>query len=245
LAVDDGRIATNPASRLRLARVVRASKRYLTATQVRALAAAVGSRSGGARLGYDTLVLVLAYTGLRWAEAAGLRVADVDLVRGRLKVRQTVTVVEGRLTIEPPKTYEEREVPIGAMLRERLEDLIDGRPADAPVFPASRTGSWLRNHSFRGGWFDDAAAAVGLAGLTPHELRHTAASLAVSAGATVKGVQRMLGHASAKMTLDTYTDLFENDLDDLGDRLDALATSANVTQLPTRGSPDARATSSA
>ena len=49
--------------------------------------------------------------------------------------------------------------------------------------------------------------------MTPHDLRHTAASLAISAGANVKAVQRMLGHASASMTLDVYSDLFDDDLD--------------------------------
>ena len=57
--------------------------------------------------------------------------------------------------------------------------------------------------------------------LTPHELRHTAASLAVSAGANVKAVQRMLGHASAAMTLDVYSGLFDDDLDGVAERLDA------------------------
>jgi len=45
-----------------------------------------------------------------------------------------------------------------------------------------------------------------------HDLRHTAASLAISAGASVKAVQRMLGHSSAAMTLDTCADLFDDDL---------------------------------
>ena len=57
--------------------------------------------------------------------------------------------------------------------------------------------------------------------ITPHDLRHTAASLAISAGANPKAVQRMLGHASAAMTLDTYADLFEDDLDNVSERLDA------------------------
>ncbi len=57
----------------------------------------------------------------------------------------------------------------------------------------------------------------------PHELRHTAASLAVSSGANVKAVQRMLGHASAALTLDTYADLFDDDLDAVADRLDDAA----------------------
>jgi integrase len=51
--------------------------------------------------------------------------------------------------------------------------------------------------------------------ITPHDLRRTAASLAISAGANVKAVQRMLGHAKASMTLDVHADLFDDDLDDL------------------------------
>ncbi len=57
--------------------------------------------------------------------------------------------------------------------------------------------------------------------ITPHDLRHTAASLAVSVRANVKAVQRMLGHAKASMTLDTYVDLFDEDLDEVAGRLDA------------------------
>lgn len=48
--------------------------------------------------------------------------------------------------------------------------------------------------------------------MTAHALRHTAASLAISAGANPKVVQRMLGHSSAAMTLDVYADLFDSDL---------------------------------
>lgn len=63
----------------------------------------------------------------------------------------------------------------------------------------------------------------GIPRVTPHELRHTAASLAVQSGANVKAVQRMLGHASAAMTLDVYADLFDDDLDVLAQRLDSAA----------------------
>jgi integrase len=57
--------------------------------------------------------------------------------------------------------------------------------------------------------------------VTPHDLRHTAASLAVSAGANVKAIQQMLGHASAAMTLDIYADLFDDDLEAVAVALDA------------------------
>lgn len=67
-----------------------------------------------------------------------------------------------------------------------------------------------------------AAAAIGETGLHIHDLRHTAASLAVSAGANVKALAQMLGHSSAAMTLDVYADLFAEDLSDVADALDGL-----------------------
>lgn len=96
-------------------------------------------------------------------------------------------------------------------------------PRDALPFTAPNGGP-LRNTSFQPRFFTPAAESVGLTGLTPNDLRHTAASLAVAAGANVKAVQRMRGHASAAMTLDGYADLFENDLDQVVDRLDQAAT---------------------
>lgn len=56
-------------------------------------------------------------------------------------------------------------------------------------------------------------------------------SLAISAGANVKAVQRMLGHAKASMTLDVYADLFDEDLDGVADRLD---TAIRATAYPLR-----------
>ena len=70
-----------------------------------------------------------------------------------------------------------------------------GPPFDL-VF-ASPHGAVLRVANFRRGYFDRAAKQIGVPGLVPHELRHMAASLAISAGASVKSVLRMLGHASA------------------------------------------------
>ena len=64
--------------------------------------------------------------------------------------------------------------------------------------------------------------------ITPHDLRHSAASLAISAGANVKAVQTMLGHASATLTLDTYADLFADDLDAVAAHMDAAAEAAGV-----------------
>ena len=70
--------------------------------------------------------------------------------------------------------------------------------------------------------FDPAAEQIGRPDITPHVLRHTAASLAIRAGADVKAVQRMLGHASAQLTLDTYTHLWDAGLDEVAKRMNKL-----------------------
>jgi integrase len=71
---------------------------------------------------------------------------------------------------------------------------------------------------------------VGLPGLTPHELRHTAASLAVRRR-NVKAIQRMLGHASAAVTLDVCSDLFDDDLDAVAAALNQAALRSSVRTL--------------
>ncbi|GAA1985724.1 hypothetical protein GCM10009718_23840 [Isoptericola halotolerans] len=81
--------------------------------------------------------------------------------------------------------------------------------------------------------------------LTLHDLRHTAASLAIAGGASVKAVQRMLGHESPVLTLRTYAGLFEDDLDRLGEAMSAQFTAQDFaadahqtltpSQVPTPG----------
>jgi len=154
---------------------------------------------------------------------AALKVKRVDLRRRRIEVAESVVEVDGLLTWGVPKGYERRSVPIPGFIAEDLRQQLADRGPDDLVFTGLRAGGVLRNRVFRRAGFDRAAQALGLEGLVPHELRHTAASLAVSSGANVKAVQRMLGHAAAAMTLDTYADLFDEDLDAVAERLDLAA----------------------
>jgi integrase len=162
---------------------------------------------------------------LRWCELAALRVGCVDFLRRRFVIAEAMTEVNGRLVWGSPKSHEARSVPIPRVLIDDLAAQVAGKHRDDLVFTTS-TGAPLRNRNARRSWFDRAAATIGEPGLTPHELRHTAASLGVSAGANVKAVQAMLGHASAAMTLDTYADLFDDDLDAVAERLDAVVRAA-------------------
>jgi integrase len=95
-----------------------------------------------------------------------------------------------------------------------------GKDGEDLVFTAPG-GGVLRINNWRPRVFDRACKAAGVAGVSPHDLRHTAASLAISAGGNVTAVQRMPGNASAAMTLDVYAGLFTDDLDDVADRLKA------------------------
>jgi integrase len=237
LAVRDRRLAVNPALGVALPPMQEKRRRYLTAEQLEALADAAGPGR--------VAVLVLGYCGLRWSELAALRVRHFDLLRRRVLVEEAVTEVDGsRLVWGTPKTHGRRSVPLPRFLVDELARTVVTRPADELAFPSPK-GAVLRNRNARSAWFDAAARAIGEPGLTPHELRHTAASLAIKAGANVKAVQRMLGHASAAMTLDRYTDLFDDDLDDVADRLDALRASSRGrvadflrTETPSEGWPE-------
>ncbi|MEX5721625.1 tyrosine-type recombinase/integrase [Geodermatophilus maliterrae] len=140
----------------------------------------------------------------------------------------------GRRLRSTPPDHQHRSVVVPRFIREDLGRQLAGKAPSDLVF-GSRASTPLRVQNFRRDWFDRAADAVGLSGLTPHELRHTAASLAIASGASVKGVQSMLGHASAQMTLDRYGHLFPDELDAVADRLDA----ARADQVLTEPRPDA------
>ncbi len=220
LAVRDGRIPRNPAVGVPLPRVRRAEPRFLTREQVERLAEASGE--------YGDAVRLLACTGLRFGELAGLRVRRVDFLRRRLTIAESATEVGGTVEFGSPKTHQQRTVPFPVGLAEPLARRCEGKGPDDLVI-TSPEGAVLRSGNFRRRFFDPAATAAGLEDLAPHDLRHTAASLLVASGANVKAVQRMLGHASAAMTLDVYSGLFDDDLGALGERMDA-AHQASVTR---------------
>jgi integrase len=128
-----------------------------------------------------------------------------------------------------PKTHQHRTVVVPRFLRDELGHALAAKGPDDLVF-ASRAGTPLRVQSVRRGWFDRSAASAGVPGLTPHELRHTAASLAIASGGNYKVIQSMLGHGSAAMTLDLYGHLFGDDLDTVAERLDAARADILLTQ---------------
>ncbi len=233
--VQDRALTVNPAAGIKAPRRTQQRRGYLSIAQLQDVAAEVSTH----RPQDSTAVRFLALTGLRWGEMAALRVSSFDMLRRRVNVTEAVAEVRGKLVTSSPKTYERRSVPFPSVLALELAELMVGKTRDDYVFTGP-DGGVFRVSTFRPRVFAPAvvraqASDPDLPTVTPHDLRHTSASLAISAGANVKSVQTMLGHASAAMTLDTYADLFPDDLDAVADRLDEAVRSqlASVSRLET------------
>jgi integrase len=210
VAIDDGLIAKNPAAKVKAPRVEKRRQLFLTAFELGRLADEAAP--------YDTLVWFLGWSGLRWGEAVALRAGRVE--GRRVRVEESATEVGGKLEWGRPKTHETRTVIIPKLVAVRLEPILDEKDDDELVFTAPKGGPLRHSNFTKRYWIPAVKGSEVPEGLVIHDLRDTAASLAISAGASIKAVQRMLGHASAAMTLDTYGSLFEEDLEALADRLD-------------------------
>jgi integrase len=214
-AVKAKHLPANPAEGIELPRLPEVEQRYLTHEQLHRLAIASGR--------FRTLVLVLGYCGLRFGEATALRVADVDTSTRRIRVSRSVTYVRKTGLVEgPTKNHTARTVPIPAFVARLLATEISDRDRAALVFPSARAGHLTLSQARY--TLNKAVSAVGgIDGFRLHDLRHTCASLAISEGANVKVVQKLLGHKSAVLTLDKYGHLLPDDLDAVADAFDTAA----------------------
>ena len=209
-------ILSNNVGKVALPRKDTKPRQYLSHEQVAEFAAAAGD--------LGVIINVLAYTGLRWGEFAGLHGPDIDPIGRRISVNRNAVQVGSRVVVGTPKTHELRTVPLPGFLAQQLKEVR--HPAIA--FPDSK-GNYRRSpraSSSKRSWWRTAVLEAGIPEVTTHDLRHTAASLAVQSGAHVKAVQRMLGHKSAAMTLDVYSDLFDSDLDVVADAMEAARLAA-------------------
>ncbi len=226
-AVKAKRLAVNPAKGVEnLPRKTTRRHEYLSADDVHRLADESGQ--------HRALVLVLAYCGLRWGEAIGLRVRDVEFLRRRLNVNENAVQLGAQHAVGPTKGRTARSVPVPQFVLDELSLQCKGKaPADL-VFPGPR-GGYLPRPKSENGWFTRVVRKTNVQAITLHDLRHTCASLAVSAGVNVLALQRMLGHTSAKVTLDTYADLFDDDLDAVAVTLHSRYSRESVAKLWPRG----------
>ena len=134
-----------------------------------------------------------------------------------MSLHRNAVKVGGEVIVGTLKSNKNRTLALPSFVIDALAQTAKGKGRDDLLWP-SAAGGYLGPPSSVDSWLSGAVDRCRKADstfprVTAHDLRHTAASLAISAGANPKVVQRMLGHASAAMTLDVYADLFESDMD--------------------------------
>jgi integrase len=206
-AVRDRLLTYNPAANVRLPQLSPSAGQFLTVDQVQRIA-------GHCPAPYRTVVLTLAYTGVRWGELAGLHAGQLHMLRRRMDVTHVVEEINGRLSLRGyPKTVSSRRtVPLAGQLVEALaQHLAEDPPVDCGLaHPDGENCSGLVFHGPRGSamrrmwnarvWRPALTSAGVTSAPRPHDLRHTCASWLVQAGVPLYDVRAWLGHSSIKVT---------------------------------------------
>lgn len=221
-AVSNGWIGENPVDRVTVPKIVSDDDMvFLSVREVELLAdeaEKIGKPVDG------LLVRWQAYTGCRIGESLALKVGDVDADRRRARIGRTWTDDgHGGSMLGTPKNGKARNIAIPRFLMPQIKAQMDGMGDDDWLFRATRGGNVWTN-TWRTRIWNKAVKAAGMedAGVTIHSLRHTYASFAIAQGADVKTLQMQLGHSSPSITLNTYTALWPERLDDVADAIGVL-----------------------
>jgi integrase len=157
---------------------------------------------------FEAVWLLSLFGGLRLGECLGLKWRDVDLKSGRIDIRQGATEVNGSIQVGKLKTKSSRrEIVVGKVAAEALQrrqQAADKEGHKSPFCFTSPTGELLGRTYIRRRHFEKVREAAKIAGLHPHDLRHTMTSHALAAGLSPVVVAKRLGHGSTRMTLDRY-----------------------------------------
>jgi integrase len=203
-ALEDELLGRNPAIGIKLPKITVKPKRGLTAQELYKLADECAP--------HRTLVIFLGTCGLRVNEALALRVEDFDLISKTVKVAHSWTTDEsgkklrdenGDFVPGTTKTGEVRDVPLGKSTIDLISPLLEGKNGRDWVFVGAN-GQALDYGFFRRKYFKPAVEKLGMKNVVIHSLRHTTGSLLASLGTPIPDVSKILGHSSAKMTLDVY-----------------------------------------
>ena len=182
-AVDHELIHVNPAQGVRLKTGEVTHERFLTKAEVDRVCEHLSPQ-------WSKLTYLLAYTGLRWGEAAGLQPSRFDRNRGVILVAEVWDEKNGKL-LDYPKGKKRRTVPVPKWLHGAIGDTD-------PVILSPR-GERPRSRSLRRA-LDDAAVLAKVEPFRIHDLRHSFASWLIQGGVPVEEVRRLLGHTSIQTT---------------------------------------------
>jgi integrase len=211
-------ISQNPAANVVRPKVPRHEVNALSPAQSRRL---LEVAKGGP---YEALYVLALTTGLRQGELFGLRWKDVNLRRRSISIQRAIVEVNGQIHVSEPKSAKGRRQ---VELSQRAVDAIRAHRKRLPATPhpeawmfADSKGGPIRKNNFTRRFWWPLRERAGLDGVRFHDLRHTAASLLLSAGVHPKVVQERLGHSSVVLTLDVYSHILGSLQRDAADRID-------------------------
>ena len=179
-------------------------------------------------------VAFLALTGLRFSEWAALTAGDVTETSYGYAVRVHRAMTQagggGKLVVGDTKGHRSRAVPVPRSVVDYVLLRVEEARGTDPLFPTSTGRHWTNtNFRARSGW-SVAIEEAGLGGLRIHDLRHTAATLLLGAGADLKSVSRILGHASTVMTADLYGHVIDSHIFEASAKLPDLSLTRDTGQ---------------
>jgi len=176
---------------------------------------------------YAALVLVAAYSSMRWSELVGLRVEDVDFIRRRVRVERKI-VESGRMIVGEPKTRGSRRwVSLPESVTLHLSEHVRQYVAAEVLFPGPDGGP-LRRKTFHRAWAR-ATAGAGLPTFQFRNLRHTGATWALQEGVSPVLVAFRLGHRSTRMIEQHYGRLIESMDAEIASRLEGSRSNGDHT----------------
>ncbi len=190
------------------------------------------------------LYVVALDTGMRQGELLALVWPDVDFAEGTLTVQRSLSDVRGKLSVKSPKTAAGRRrivlsrYAVDALHEHRKRMLAEGRDVKAGIVFCSSAGTYPRRYNLTHNSFckivtranETAAVAAEKLDMRPdvlpqirfHDLRHTAATLLLTAGVNVKVVSERLGHESVEITLKVYAHVLPTMQKGAADKLDLI-----------------------
>lgn len=197
-AVLQRKIRVNPCKGTKLPELVPHEMRFLLEPEADRLIAALDKH-------WRPLVITLLGTGLRWAEAAGLRLGRTDILGGSLRVEETLQEITGQglVSVTPKTKLSRRPVTLPMQVREALAPLTIGRERKDFVFTEPNGLPVRHKHFYKYVWMP-ARIKAGLKDVRVHDLRHTHASWLIADGVQLTAIQRRLGHSSIVITSDIY-----------------------------------------
>lgn len=152
------------------------------------------------------MLYLMITTGVRRGELLGLQWRDIHFDTLVIEVRRSVMKTKLRgIEVSTPKTANSiREVPLMPFVAEELKQLRNAVADDHLLFPADDAGLLPRDPGAVTHRVKRFMEKHGLPDMSPHDLRHTCATLLLSSGADIKSVQEILGHTDASTTLNFY-----------------------------------------